>query len=287
LVTLLAPTPVLADQVSDLRSQASSISEQLVHAQLQIDAYRQQASVLSAKVAADAHAIDAVMQQISEDEQATNEYSGELRRQAVTTYMSAGTTLSSPEILLFTGNEDAAQAADVYSAIAVGNVQTTLHQVQTAKGTLRSDELSLEARSSRDRSDQTGRGLDLSRATSAEHQMTVLQSQVSAQLAAAIAARTTLTPPMSAGSDPALNPFLQCAVRAESGGNYGAVSPNGMYMGAFQFSQSTWNESALAAGRPDLVGVRPNTASKADQDSLAVTLYSLDGERPWFDPCRK
>lgn len=86
--------------------------------------------------------------------------------------------------------------------------------------------------------------------------------------------------------DPPLPPFLQCVVQAESGGNYGAVSPDGQYMGAFQFSQSTWDLAAQDAGLPGLVGVPPNTASKADQDTLAVTLYDLDGEQPWYDPCR-
>jgi hypothetical protein len=99
-------------------------------------------------------------------------------------------------------------------------------------------------------------------------------------------AGTTTPAPVGLGSDPALNSFLQCVVQAESGGNYGIVSSNGLYMGAFQFSQSTWNVAAQAAGRSDLVGVPPNQASKADQDTLAVTLYSLDGERPWLgDRC--
>ena len=99
---------------------------------------------------------------------------------------------------------------------------------------------------------------------------------------------TTATPVDTSTNttDPALNPFLQCVVQAESGGNYGAVSPDGLYMGAFQFSQPTWNTAAQAAGRPDLVGVPPNRASKADQDTVAVALYALDGERPWLgDRC--
>jgi Transglycosylase-like domain len=86
--------------------------------------------------------------------------------------------------------------------------------------------------------------------------------------------------------DPALNPFLTCVVQAESGGNYGAVSPNGTYMGAFQFSQSTWNIAAQAAGLGLLVGVPPNLATRAEQDTVAVALYALDGERPWLgDRC--
>lgn len=90
-------------------------------------------------------------------------------------------------------------------------------------------------------------------------------------------------PPLA---DPALPPFLQCVVQAESGGHYSAVSPNGMYMGAFQFSQSTWNFAAQAAGLDYLVGVPPNRASKPEQDTVAVALYALDGERPWLgDRC--
>jgi len=57
-------------------------------------------------------------------------------------------------------------------------------------------------------------------------------------------------------------------------------------MGAFQFSQSTWNLAAQDASLPSLVGVPPNLASKAAQDSVAVALYALDGEQPWLgDRC--
>ena len=88
--------------------------------------------------------------------------------------------------------------------------------------------------------------------------------------------------------DPALNPFLACVVQAESGGNYGIVSPNGLYMGAFQFSQPTWNSAAAAAGLGLLVGVHPNQATKAEQDTVAVALFALDGQQPWLgDRCSK
>jgi peptidoglycan hydrolase CwlO-like protein len=97
---------------------------------------------------------------------------------------------------------------------------------------------------------------------------------------------TSPTPVPVDTTDPSLPPFLQCVVQAESGGNYGAVSPNGEYMGAFQFSQSTWNFAAQEAGLSNLVGVPPNLASPADQDSVAIALYSLDGEQPWLgDRC--
>jgi peptidoglycan hydrolase CwlO-like protein len=87
-------------------------------------------------------------------------------------------------------------------------------------------------------------------------------------------------------ADPALNAFLTCVVQAESGGNYGVLSPGGYYMGAFQFSQSTWNSAASAAGLGLLVGVPPNEASRAEQDTVAVALFALDGQQPWLgDRC--
>ena len=102
---------------------------------------------------------------------------------------------------------------------------------------------------------------------------------------------STAGPPATApaagtGALPALPPFLACVLQAESGGDYQAVSPTGQYMGGFQFSQPTWNEAAMLAGRPTLVGIPPNQASPADQDELAIALYAADGEQPWFDPCR-
>jgi len=86
--------------------------------------------------------------------------------------------------------------------------------------------------------------------------------------------------------DPALNGFLSCVVQAESGGNYSVVSPNGLYMGAFQFSQPTWNTAARVAGLGLLVGVPPNRTSRAEQDTVAVALFALDGQQPWLgDRC--
>ena len=79
--------------------------------------------------------------------------------------------------------------------------------------------------------------------------------------------------------------FLACVRMRESGGNYGAVSPDGLYRGAYQFHAGTWNNVASMAGRPDLVGVLANLASPADQDLLAVTLYRSAGAAPWGGYC--
>ena len=102
----------------------------------------------------------------------------------------------------------------------------------------------------------------------------------------ATAAPAPVIIPGTATSDPSLPPFLRCVLQVESGGNYAAVSPDGNYMGGFQFSQATWNQAAVLAGLPQLVNVPPNQATPAQQDDLAIALYQADGQQPWNDSCR-
>jgi hypothetical protein len=79
--------------------------------------------------------------------------------------------------------------------------------------------------------------------------------------------------------------FLACVRKRESGGNYQIVSANGMYYGAYQFLRSTWDNAANIAGRPDLVGLAPNTVAPADQDAVALAYYHAVGSSPWGGPC--
>ncbi len=315
--------PAGADQISDLKAQAATIAEQLVQQQLEVGAYQQQYSVVSARVAADAQAVAETGQQIAQDQQQISARSNAVRQQAIRSYMNYGSGGASPENTLFSGSQETAQAASEYSSIAVGNITDAVAQLHTAESALQAHQAALRQQQDQDQSDQSRQAAVLGQANSVESSLTALHGQVTGQLATAVAnqqaaqaaaaaaavaaadrssARAApsrgsggasgpgpgvpVTGGGSSGADPALNPFLQCVVQAESGGNYSAVSPDGLYMGAFQFSQPTWNTAAQAAGRPDLVGVPPNQASKADQDTVAVALYALDGQQPWLgDRC--
>lgn len=62
--------------------------------------------------------------------------------------------------------------------------------------------------------------------------------------------------------------------KCESGGNYGAISPNGKYRGAYQFNYGTW--AGVGPGGGD-----PAAASHAEQDRRAKILYSQRGRNPW------
>lgn len=64
------------------------------------------------------------------------------------------------------------------------------------------------------------------------------------------------------------------AIRAcESSGNYGAVSADGLYRGAYQFDRPTWQS---VGGSGD-----PAAASPAEQDARASQLWSERGSNPW------
>jgi hypothetical protein len=336
-VTIADVHPAAADQVADLNAKAKSISEQLVQEQLQIEAYQQQYSVVSQRVADDVQAMAAIRQQINNVEAQSNTLTRLLRQQALAVYMGGGDELSGADAVFFEGTGESAQIVDEYSALAAANIQSVVSQLGTARRVLDARQSTLQVVQSRDQADQQRQATALTQAGSSEQHITTLQAQVVGQLAAAVAHQAAAqsaaaaaavsaaqnaaahrapaaspptvgrspgptsagggapsqgspapapAPPPASGSDPVLNSYLQCVVQAESGGNYGAVSPDGMYMGAFQFTQATWNFAAQAAGRPDLVGVPPNLASKADQDAVAVALYALDGEQPWLgDRC--
>lgn len=75
--------------------------------------------------------------------------------------------------------------------------------------------------------------------------------------------------PAQGGAGNGLESVAQC----ESGGDPGAVSPDGQYRGKYQFDQQTWNS---VGGSGD-----PAAAPEAEQDRRAAQLQSQRGSQPW------
>ncbi len=92
------------------------------------------------------------------------------------------------------------------------------------------------------------------------------------------ATSTTTAAPAAPGQPTA----AQWAVlrQCESSGNYSVVSANGRYRGAYQFSQATWDWVA-GLDHPELLGTDPSTAAPADQDAMALSLWTRRGWSPW------
>ncbi len=295
-----------AASVASLQSQAATLSAELIEAQLRVDGVAQQYEVAESDVAHDEAAIATTEHQVTQDTGRVALDHAQLLREALSSYVNSGVADGLSQ--LFSTNPDAIPAQRAYEQIVIGDTTTTIDRLHTAEVVLRATQGALEQQEARDHASEAKEALLTSEAQSSADQLAAEQAQVTTQLAAAIAeqrasiaasaaaargaAPSSGAPssgggavPQEAATDPPLPPFLQCVLRVESGGNYGAVSPNGLYRGGFQFAQGTWNEAANLAGLPGLVGVLPNLASKADQDTLAIALYDADGKQPLLDGC--
>lgn len=82
------------------------------------------------------------------------------------------------------------------------------------------------------------------------------------------------------------DPHQVCVKAHESAtaGGYSAYDGTGNW-GAYQDDRQTWDAAARVAGRPDLVGVRPDLAAWWDQEQVNWALYMERGDLPWGSRC--
>jgi Transglycosylase-like domain len=320
---VVPPGPAAADQVSDLKAQAAQIAKDLVLEQLQIGAYQQQDDVDLVKVQRDEAEIGSSEDHIQADTDRVGRDRTRLRDEAVSAYINLGSGSNASQSL-FDGSPNTELARAEYEEVATGDITLTIDVLHTDENGLRAERAVLVQQEARDQATTNQEAMLTNAAHQTEVQLVDKQSDITGELAVVVAqqqaaqaaaaaaavraaqaaATRTATsatqpspsvtstvaqgsaPSTSSGGSPSLPPFLQCVLQAESSGNYGASSPQGTYMGGFQFSQATWNEAAGLAVMPQLINVPPNAASPADQDDLAIALYQADGEQPWLDPCK-
>ena len=319
---VVPPGRVAADQVSDLKAQAAGIARDLVLEQLQIGAYQQQDDVDIAKVQQDQAEIGSSEEHIQADTGRVSRDRSRLHDEAVSAYINLGSGSNASQSL-FDGSPNTVLARAEYEEVATGDTTLTIDVLHTDENGLRAERAVLEEQEARDQATTSQEASLTNAAHQTEAQLEDKQSEVTGELAVVVAQQqaaqaaaaaaavraaqaavsrtpTNTTQPApsatstavqgsaagaSSSGDPSLPSFLQCVLQAESSGNYGATSPQGTYMGGFQFSQATWNEAAGLAGMPQLINVPPNAASPADQDDLAIALYEADGQQPWLDGC--
>jgi hypothetical protein len=290
----VAAHPAGAAPATSLQAEATQLSQELIQEQLQVDSFQHQYELDAIRVQQDTAAMEAVQQTVVRYQHKVRADHALLCEEAVASYVNAGSLSLNQTLQLFSGGRDAATNRTEYESVAIGNTTETLAVLHTDQVQLQASEATLQVRSAQDRSAEAAAANATANAQQIADQLAAKQALVTGQLAVAITqergqqAATAVASRSAVGvavSDPSLPPFLQCVLQAESGGNYQAVSPNGLYLGGFQFSQGTWNVAAQLAGLPQLIGVAPNDASKADQDTLAIALYQADGEQPWTDSC--
>lgn len=322
--TVVVPRgPVAADQVSDLRAKATQVAKDLVLQQLQVDTYQQQYGADVTKVQQDEAAIGATENAIQSDTEQVSRDRKRLQSEAVWAYIHLGGDANGTPTIF--ENQTVAPTRAQYEDVASGDIALTIDSIHIDERRLRAEQATLAQQKAQDQATTNQEASLTNDARQTAASLAAQQSEVTGQLAVAVAqqqaaqataaqaavraaqakavaaaaaapsrapATTSTVPPAGATgtpgtstADPQLPPFLQCVLQAESGGDYQAVSPDGQYMGGFQFSQSTWNEAAQLAGMPQLINVPPNEATPAQQDDLAIALYNADGEQPWNDSC--
>lgn len=81
--------------------------------------------------------------------------------------------------------------------------------------------------------------------------------------------------------------FRECTIDHESrtSGVYGAVSPDGVYRGAFQFIGSTWRSVAVNAGYGEWADTPVDLVPAEVQDAVARFLWEHSGTQPWGGRC--
>jgi hypothetical protein len=305
LIVLSAPTAAMAasrphdaasdanGQVASARRAANAQAARYLAALSQFESLRTQAAGIETVIAqGEQHA--AVLKRV-------------VQERAARAYMRAGSSLPS----VFTaGDLPDMMRSDKLLATANGTDSASLSLLNAQQADLRAKRADLHNL-------ETEQSTALNQLQSASHKADALlasalrnssevQARLNAQAAASRAVRSTAktsthrstaraatpvsvavpAPPSSGGTGSHHDdPFLSCVRQRESRGNYSVVNPSGPYYGAYQFLASTWNITARHAGRVDLVGVIPSTASPADQDDIAWSLYQWQGQGPWGGGC--
>jgi peptidoglycan hydrolase CwlO-like protein len=307
--------PADADQITSLKQQAAQLSSQMLLEQLQIGGYEQQYNAAQTQLEGDQQQIASLQSAVTRNHEQVAHDETVLQKAAVSAYIDGGTTANVSPIF---NSQRAGDDRSEFQSVLSGTVTDAVDQLSSDRHALEAKEMTLQRLEAQHQATRSQSAQLLSQAESTQQALQQQSAQVQGSLAqavaqqqaqqaaaaaAAVAAAQAKTAsqakaqsaaqvsgpapadPPGPTTAPALNGFLQCVVQHESGGDYQVVSPTGQYMGAFQFSQPTWNEAASLAGRPTLIGVPPNQATPAEQDELAVALYSADGGSAWYDPC--
>lgn len=274
------PAPAGDPTVTALRQQADAASQQYFDALSQSQTLTSQIATIEAK--------------LPELEAKRKTLRAKAQHRAAAAYTHAG----SSQLAAIVSSDDALEAArralwleqlNARDDSSFRSLQKVTAQLETQRTQLHDAQVQQQA------------ALDKLQSQGAEIQAKLQAAEDRARAIAAAATASTAVPrsvsPATPGGPPPAAPpdyaptpgvhphhddyFLTCTRNRESGGRYNAYNPAGPYMGAYQFLQSTWNSTANRAGRPELIGVPPNTASEYDQDDMAWDLYQSSGRGPW------
>ena len=184
--TVVVPVgPVAADQVSDLRAQAAQIAHDLVLEQLQINTFQQQYGVDVAKVQQDQAEIGSTENQIQTDVGRVTRDRKRLQSEAVSAYVNLDPEINGAESLF--ENQKTAPTRTEYETVVTGDISLAIDALHTDENGLRAERATLQQQEARDQATTNQEATLTGSARQTAGQLASKQSEITGQLAVAVA----------------------------------------------------------------------------------------------------
>jgi hypothetical protein len=183
---IVSPGRVAADQVSDLKAQATQIAQDLVLEQLQIGAYQQQYDVDGAKVQQDQAEIGSTESQIHSDGVRVSQDRKRLQSEAVSAYVNMDPQSDGNQVL-FEGNQSQALERAAYEEVTSGDMDLAIDALHTDENGLHADQATLEQQQAQDQATTNQEAAQNNDARQTQAELESKQSEVTGQLAVVVA----------------------------------------------------------------------------------------------------
>lgn len=183
---LVVPTTAGGDSVAGLQAMAAQLSRQLNLEQAQLASDQERYLAASQRAWQDEQAVAAVQDQIGQVQARTQADGQHLRRVAINAYVDNGTQ-SDAVSALFVSAGGADEARSVYAQVASGDISVEIDQLQTDRQLLQAREIELQRISAQSQADQAEAASILGQAQNTARQLAQQNSEVTGQLAVALA----------------------------------------------------------------------------------------------------
>jgi len=175
-----------ADQVSDLKTQATQIARDLVLEQLQIGVYQQQYDVDGAKLMQDEAKIGETENQISADRRQVHRDRKRLQAEAVSAYVNLDPQSGGTQVL-FVGSQSDALARTEYEEVVSGDTNLTLDALHTDENGLHAQRATLEQQQVEDQATTNQQAAQATAARQTRVELDSKQAAITGELAVAVA----------------------------------------------------------------------------------------------------
>ncbi len=182
----VAAGPAAADQVSDLKAQASQIARDLVLEQLQVGALQEQYGVDVAKVQRDQTEIGSTQNKIHADVTRVSRDRKRLQTEAVAAYINTGSAPGATPAM-FEGNQNEELARTEYEDVVSGDINLAIDALHIDQNEMQAQRATLEQQEAQDQATTNQEATFASAARQTETQLQSKQSEVTGKLAVAVA----------------------------------------------------------------------------------------------------